>query len=257
MSSVLILGATGSLGGYLTQQAIAADHRVSVLVRTPSKLPVEVRNHVVVHQADLATASSSSLASVFQDNEAVINAAGQVTEGQRFVDLVARVASGLEFLPDPRRPVCWFLAGAALLDLDDRGRRGVDLPGVASTYWPHRANFDRIRQTALDWRVLCPGPMVHEPPLGLARMRMSLDRVPVEVPTSARSLPEALLLPLFAQRIPEMIVSYADAAALILANLTPSEAMSRHRVGLALPIGMRGEKKQQPGTVLGHVGKMA
>lgn len=244
MSRVLILGATGSLGGYLTRQAIAADHEVSVVVRTPSKLPADARNHVVVHQADLASASVSSLARVFQNQDAIVNAAGQVTEGQRFADLVARVLTGLESLPDQGRTVCWFLGGAALLDLDDRGRRGVDLPGVASTYWPHRVNFDRIRQTALDWRILCPGPMVPVPPLGLARMRISLDRVPVRVPMFGRSLPGALLLPLFVRRIPEMIVSYADAAALILANLTPGGTMSRHRVGLALPEGMRGEKSQ-------------
>ena len=41
-----------------------------------------------------------------------------------------------------------------------------------------------------------------------------------------------------------MIISYADAAALVLANLTPSGEMSRRRVGLALPVGMRGEKKE-------------
>ena len=37
-----------------------------------------------------------------------------------------------------------------------------------------------------------------------------------------------------------MIVPYADAAALMLANLDRRNAMSRHRVGLALPEGMRG-----------------
>ena len=58
MSKVLILGATGSLGRHVTQQAIAANHEVSVLVRTPSKLPAEVREQVVVHQADLATTSA-------------------------------------------------------------------------------------------------------------------------------------------------------------------------------------------------------
>ena len=52
------------------------------------------------------------------------------------------------------------------------------------------------------------------------------------------------MLPFFVPRIPEMIVSYADAAALMLANLTPSGEMSRHRVGLALPVGMRGKKTQ-------------
>ena len=104
--------------------------------------------------------------------------------------------------------------------------------------------FDRIRQTALDWRILCPGPMVHQQPVGLARMRISLDRVPVEVPSFTRSWPGAMVLPFFVYRIPEMIVSYADAAALMLANLTPSGEMSRHRVGLALPLGMRGRKQQ-------------
>ena len=154
------------------------------------------------------------------------------------------MVTGLESLPDQDRPVCWFMAGAALLDLDDGGRRGVDLPRVASTYWPHRANFDRIRQTALDWRILCPGPMVYQQPLGLARMRISLDRLPVQVPSFTRLLPGAFVLPFFAYRVPEMIVSYADAAALMLANLTPDGEMSRHRVGLALPVGMRGKKKQ-------------
>jgi hypothetical protein len=228
----------------MTRQAIAANHEVSTVVRTPSKLPADLRAQVVVHQADLAATPASALATILQHHDVVINAAGHVTDGQVFVDLIARIVTGLESLPAEDRPVCWFLGGAALLDLDPGGRRGVDLPRVASTYWPHRANFDRIRQTALDWRVLCPGPMVHQQPLGLARMRISLDRVPVQVPAVTRSLPGALVLPFFVQRVPEMIVSYADAAALILANLTPFGGMSRHRVGLALPVGMRGEKQQ-------------
>jgi uncharacterized protein len=248
MSKVLILGATGSLGSYVTQQAIAANHEVSVVVRTPSKLPAGLREKAMVHQADLARTSASVLTTILQNHDVVINTAGQVTEGQVFVDLIARIVTDLESLPAKERPVCWFLGGAALLDLDDRGRRGVDLPRVASTYWPHRANFDRIRQTALDWRVLCPGPMVHQQPLGLARMRISLDRVPVQVPSLTRFLPGALALLFFVQRVPEMIISYADAAALILANLTPSGRMSRHRIGLALPVGMRGEKKQWAAT---------
>ena len=39
-----------------------------------------------------------------------------------------------------------------------------------------------------------------------------------------------------------MIIPYADAAALMLNNLEPGNAMSRHRVGLALPVGMKGKK---------------
>lgn len=242
MSTVLILGATGRLGRHVTRQAVSANHVVSTLVRTPSKLPADLREQVAVHQADLAGTPESDLASIFRNHDAVISTAGLVTDGQAFVDIVGRIVSGLESLPERERPVCWFMAGAALLDLDARGRRGVDLPRIAPTYWPHRANFDRIRDTALDWRVLCPGPMVEQPALGLTRMRISLDRVPVQLPPITRLLPGPLALPCFVSRIPELIVPYADAAELMLANLAPSGAMSRRRVGLALPAGMRGRK---------------
>ena len=66
--------------------------------------------------------------------------------------------------------------------------------------------------------------MVHQQALGLDRLRISLDRLPVQVPSLTRFLPGALVLPFFAYRIPEMIVSYADAAALMLANLSPDVA---------------------------------
>jgi hypothetical protein len=142
------------------------------------------------------------------------------------------------------QPVCWLLAGAALLDIDDSGRKGVDLPRVKATYWPHRVNFERLTRSSLDWRLLCPGPLVEEPALGLSRLRISLDRLPVRVPALARALPGPLLLPVFASLIPEMIVPYADAAALMLAHLDRGDTMARHRVGLALPLGVRGTKAQ-------------
>jgi hypothetical protein len=66
--------------------------------------------------------------------------------------------------------------------------------------------------------------------------------LPVQIPSISRFLPGGLFLPVFAYLIPEMIVPYADAAALMLANLDRDDAMTRHRVGLALPVGMRGKK---------------
>jgi uncharacterized protein len=113
---------------------------------------------------------------------------------------------------------------------------------VKSTYWPHGVNFERLIRSRLDWRLLCPGPMVDGPALGLARMRISIDTVPVDVPMEARELPAAQVLPLFGSLVSQMIVPYADAAALMLANLDRENAMLRHRVGLALPLGMTGRK---------------
>jgi hypothetical protein len=198
----------------------------------------------MVYEADIAKASTSALANIFRTNDVVIDTAGFVTEKQIFVDLTDHIVTSLESLPEEKRPVCWFMAGAAILDMDERGRRGVDFPLVKSTYWPHQVNFDRIRRTTLDWRILCPGPMVEQPHLGLDQMRISRDRLPAQMPAFSRFLPKALALPFFTYRIPEMIVSYADAAALILGHIAPNDEMSHHRVGLALPVGMRGKKKQ-------------
>jgi hypothetical protein len=167
-----------------------------------------------------------------------------VADGGAFVGLVDRLVTAVDSLAAAEQPVCWFLAGAALLDLGSSGRRGVELPKVRSTYWPHAANLERLSRSGVDWRLLCPGPMVEEPALGLQRMRISVDALPIQVPGFARVLPGLALLPLFASLIPQMIVPYADAAALMLANLDRGHAMSRHRIGLALPVGMRGRKPQ-------------
>jgi putative NADH-flavin reductase len=232
------------LGRHVVRQAIAARHEVAVVVRTPAKLPADVLDKVSVHPCDLSAVSTSDLTSMLAGHDAVINTAGLVTEGQVFVDLVDRLVTSLEAISTIDRPACWFLAGAALLDIDGSGRRGVDLPRIDSTYWSHRVNFERIRRSNLDWRLLCPGPMVEQPPLGLAKLRISLDRLPVRVPAFGHALPGAFFLPVFAYLVPEMIVPYPDAAALMLENSARGGGMSHHRVGLALPLGMRGRKDQ-------------
>jgi uncharacterized protein len=239
MSRLMIFGATGSLGRHVVRQAVAAGHQVTIFVRTPSKLPSEVHGRVVVHTGDLDVGAPLHL---MRAQDALINCAGNVADGETFVRLVDRIVSAADSIPAAARPVCWFLAGVALLDIDSTGRRGVDLPKVRSTYWPHRANFERLGRSAVDWRLLCPGPMAEQPAVGLERLRISLDALPVRVPAFARALRGPLFLPIFASLIPQMIVPYADAAALMLANLNHGDAMSRHRVGLALPVGVRGRK---------------
>lgn len=241
MSRIIIIGATGSLGHHVLQQALAAGHQVTVLVRTPSKLPVDAKSRVSVLSGDLSVLEPPELARLIRGHDVLINCAGHVTEGPLFIDLVERIVTSVELLP-AAQPVCWFIAGAALLDIGSTGRRGVELPRVRSTYWPHWVNFERLSRSRLDWRLLCPGPMVEQPALGVDRLRISRDRLPVQVPAFAFALPGPLLLPVFASLIPQMIVPYADAAALMLANLNHGDAMARHRVGLALPSGMRGRK---------------
>ena len=241
MSRIIILGATGALGRHVLRQAVAAGHDVTVFVRTPSKLLPDVRDRVSVHAGDLSTHVPLDL---IRAQHGLISCAGHVAEGDAFVGLVDRLVAGVDSLPVEEQPVCWFMAGAALLDIGASMQRGVELPNVKATYWPHAINFERLCRSGIDWRLLCPGPMVEEPALGISRLRVSLDVLPVHVPEVARAIPQTLLVPAFASLIPQMIVPYADAAALMLANLDRDNPMARHRVGLALPVGMRGRKSQ-------------
>ena len=59
MARVIILGATGALGRHVLSQAVAAGHDVTVFVRTPSRLPSDVRERVSVHTGDLSVARAA------------------------------------------------------------------------------------------------------------------------------------------------------------------------------------------------------
>lgn len=240
MARIAVLGAGGRLGRRVVAQAVASGHEVTAVVRSAARLG-SVGGTTAV-ECDIATLPTERLASLLRGHDAVVHTAGFVSDGPVFVALVDHVVSALESLPPAARPPAWFIAGAAVLELGNSGRRAVELPVVRGRYWPHAANMARLEASAIDWRLLCPGPMVQAPVLGPARLQSVLDQVPFAVPASARWLPAPLLLPLVARGIPRMIVSYDDAAGVMLANLAPSGAMTRRRVGLALPDGLRGRK---------------
>ena len=242
--SLALIGATGNLGRHVARQTLERGWPLSVAVRDRRRLAPDVEARAQVSELNLDTASLAQLAGFVDGHEVLVFCAGVVTQGEAFVAMVDKVVSALETLPAERRPVCWFLGGAALLDLDAAGRRGVELPKVRDTYWPHRVNHERLQRSALDWRLLCPGPMVDQEALGVAALRVSANALPAPLPALARVLAGPLLLPLFVAKIPQMIVPYADAAALILEHVHRSDPFARCRVGLALPPGMKGRKSQ-------------
>jgi hypothetical protein len=85
MARLIIFGATGSLGRHVLSQALDAGHQVTVLVRTPAKLPLESGPHVSIHTGDLNALAPADLAGLISGHDALINCAGHVTEGEGFV----------------------------------------------------------------------------------------------------------------------------------------------------------------------------
>ena len=232
MSRLLILGATGSLGRHVLRQAVAAGHEVTVFVRTPSKLSPEVRERVSVHTGDLSALVPLDL---IRGQDALINCAGHVADGEAFVGLIDRLVTsrGLASSGGAARLLVSGGRGAPRHRLVRPPRRRAAQGEVHVLAAP--GQLRAIEPLATGLAASLSRAMVDQPPLGLDRLRVSIDVLPVRVPAFARALPGPLLLPVFASLIPQMIVPYADAAALMLANLDRGNAMSRHRVGLACP----------------------
>ena len=116
-----IFGATGGIGGQLLEQALAAGHEVTAVVRDPSRLAPS-RNAVRVVTADLAEAEPGVLESAVRGADAVLSGvgpramtkAGVAEQGTRAIvhamdatgvrRLVVVSAAPISTMPSPRRP---------------------------------------------------------------------------------------------------------------------------------------------------------
>jgi len=246
---VFLLGATGNLGRRLLKLALLRAHEVTAFVRDKTKLlgviggPALPPNlHVIVGDV----AKSEEMARAMVGHDVVINAAGHVADGPAFTQLVQTVVdSTMTHLGDGAR--LWQLGGAAVLDVPGTHMIGVDLPRVPKVYEAHRTNFNALRRSRLDWSMLCPGPMVaaqNGKPTG--DLRLSVDEWPLPRPSYTYFLPKLALAFAFKQAMPELTISYEDAAEVILNNLSSKGRFSCRRVGVALPVGLRNYKYDVP-----------
>jgi putative NADH-flavin reductase len=246
---LFLLGATGNGGRRILRFALERGHEVTAFVRDQNKLleiwggglPQSV--HVVVGDID----KSAELAGAMVGHDAVINAAGYVTDGERFTRLVQNVIQQTSNALGAGSRL-WQFGGAAVLDIPGTNLKGVDLPMIPKVYEAHRTNLNALTKSTLDWSMLCPGPMIAapngEPTKGL---RLSVDQWPVRRPGYTYVLPKVALALAFKQKVRELTITYEDAADVILSNLDRNGHFSRKRVGVALPLGMRNFKADLPG----------
>ena len=246
---LFLLGATGNSGRRILRYALELGHPVTAFVRNQSKLLEILGRHIPkgLHVIAGDIDKSAKLAGAMVGHDVVINAAGHVTEGDRFTRLVQNVIQQMENSLGAGSRL-WQLGGAAVLDVPGTNLMAVDLPMVPKVYEAHRSNLDALRKSSLDWSMLCPGPMIEapdgEPTKGL---RLSVEQWPVQRSTYAHLLPKAALAFAFRRKVPELTISYEDAAGVILSNLDQNGRFGRKRVGVALPVGRRNFKADIPG----------
>ena len=245
---LFLLGATGNSGRRILRFALGRGHEVTAFVRDKPKLlgmiGTSVPAPLQIIPGDIGNVAETTAA--MSGHDVVINAAGYVAEGEAFTRLVQTVIDAASVaLGEGAR--FWQFGGAAVLDIPGTRMKGVDLPMVPKVYEAHRTNLIALERSVLDWSMLCPGPMIEapngRPTLGL---RVSADQWPIERPAYTHFMPQAALALAFKQAVPQLTVSYEDAATVILDNLAKNGPFSRHRVGLALPAGMRNVKREVP-----------
>jgi len=230
---ICILGANGKSGRRLVMAALASGHNVTALVRDLEKLADLANANLEVRAVSYT--DEAQLVEAMADYDAVINAAGYITDGRAYSDLVQRVIGAADkALGQGGR--FWLFGGAALLDVPGTSLAGLDLPGVPKVFEAHRANYQVVRATTLDWSMLCPGPMIDspdgKPTEGLV---VSTDIWPVTRPAFTYVLPRPALSLAFKGALPRLTIYYEDAARVVIDNLERLGPLSRKRVGVALP----------------------
>ena len=242
---LFILGGTGNSGKRLLDLALSRGHSVTALARNGSKLQAQFAGPAppLLTILEGGLDDEAALAAQMIGHDVVINAAGNTSDGPAFPRLVQTVVQTANKTLGPGGRF-WLFGGAGALTVPGSDVMTLDLPLIPKVFEAHRTNFRTVSKTALDWSMLCPGPLMAaangRAHLGL---RTSIDTWPCEPPTAVGlRLPRIVQSIAFIRRIPQLTITYEDVATVILDHLERDGAFSRKRVGVALPIGMLARK---------------
>ncbi len=151
-----ILGATGSVGRELVDQALSAGHTVTVLVRNPEKLETSV-SRVTVVQGDVTNADAVQRAIVGAD--AVLSALGHSKSSPDDV-LATASANAIAAMRPAGIKRLVVLANTALPAEGDQPTFGQRLQGgmmnmiMGSINRDHVVQAQRISESGLDWTIV-------------------------------------------------------------------------------------------------------
>ncbi|RNB82624.1 NAD-dependent epimerase/dehydratase family protein [Brevibacillus nitrificans] len=232
---IIVFGATGNTGRKVLERGVKRGHEMTAFVRNPEKLyeqqGVEIAAQVKVIAKDIT--DPESVYEALSQQDAAILAAGNAAQGEEFVRIVDNIVSQCEknTLFSGR---VWVMGGAGLLDIPYTDLMGNNLPGFPPMYQTHNRNLERLRQTKLDWSVMCPGTMVETADLpSSVRMHVSTNSLPVPVPENIKDYSEAEIAGHLFSRFKELDVAYEDVANCMLNHLELGGPFKGKRVGVA------------------------
>jgi putative NADH-flavin reductase len=162
---LLIMGATGRMGGHFLEEALRRGHGVTAFVRSPDKLTVTHPNlRVVAGNARDAAA----LAAAMPGHDAVMSALGARKAGETYDLFAVAVANAIAAMDASGVKRILVIASAGILQRDAATLRR-DAPGYPEAFrtasGAHWEAYQRLVASDLDWTVLCP-PELEERPAG-------------------------------------------------------------------------------------------
>jgi putative NADH-flavin reductase len=172
-----ILGATGATGTCLTEQALAAGHEVTAIVRDPARLTVPAHRRLRTVTADVM--DPASIIPAIAGTDAVISAVGPRGTGPTTViqDSVRSIIQAMQKTGTRR-----FLQVSGSIVADDGESpylRYLLKPLARRTFLRHvcadmRLGEDEIRDSNLDWTIFRPPSLSGKPAKGT--YRTAIDR---------------------------------------------------------------------------------
>lgn len=168
---LLIIGGTGRTGRQLVEQALAAGHEITALVRNPEKTPVS-RERLHVLRGDILDFSSVDLAMAGQ--EAVLSSLGtkSVFKAMKLFSQGTTILLRAMAKHGVRRLICITGIGAG----DSKGHGGflydkLVLPIVLKRIYEDKdRQEDLIRKSDRDWVIVRPGFLTNGPARGNYRV---------------------------------------------------------------------------------------
>jgi putative NADH-flavin reductase len=167
-----IFGATGATGTSLTEQALAAGHEVTAVVRDPARLAVPAHPRLQVVTADVM--DPASIAPAVDGADAVINAIGPRGTGPTTViqDSVRSIIAAMD-KTGTRRFV--HVSGSIVADEGESPyMRYLIKPLARRAFLRHvcadmRAGEDDLRRSDLDWTIMRPPALTDKAAAGTYR----------------------------------------------------------------------------------------
>ncbi len=193
---IIIFGASGGTGNWLTRQALAADHDVTAIVRSPETFAVHHPRLTIVPGNVL---DSTAVNDAVMGHEAVFVTLGAPARraGTLRSQGTANIVNAMQ-QHGIKRLICQSSLGfgdsVEVLKATGFVFRRIIVPVLlADTFADHERQEQVIKSSRLDWTIVRPGNMTNGPLTGVYHHGFSADRRDIKVKVSRADVAHIML----------------------------------------------------------------